>query len=435
MTAPKNRKEAVVPAKKQIQPGEKVPLKLNATERKLVVEDLTCLDRNYVEIIRNTPTGKPVMMTLDDLDDFGGYIAAEANHCDDQKKEKKLDAVFEKVQRLLDSYTDEAAPQTMKVEDARRKKAFSDQAVQIAEFAAKALVSAQQLRIKTKPLDEFLLAPGQREVLLPLPSLSKTIKNKVAKEKPLTVAEVASMTMALAEEMPDGDGQTQVAMLLVARHLMDGLQDGITRLGEAKLSKQPKSKAATGKLLQFKITLLGIEPPIWRRIQVHDCSLDKLHEHIQTAMGWTNSHLHQFEIKGERYGDPGLLDDGFDEFDCEDSTTTMLSEILPKTGKRFAFKYEYDFGDGWEHEVLYEGSPPAEKGKKYPLCLEGARSCPPEDVGGVWGYATFLQAKDDPSHEDHELYAEWCPDFDPEAFDPKRATRAMKTGLPDWRTM
>ena len=135
-----------MPTRKQIQPGETVPLKLTATERKLVLEDLMCLDEECEQIIRDTPLGKPVMMTLGDLDDFGGYIAAEANHCDDKKKEKKLDAVFEKVQQLLEKYTDEEPPQTLKIEDARKDKVISDQAVQIAEFAAKALVAAEQLR-------------------------------------------------------------------------------------------------------------------------------------------------------------------------------------------------------------------------------------------------------------------------------------------------
>jgi hypothetical protein len=109
-----------MPAKKQIQPGEKVPLKLTATERKLVLEDLMCLDDNYERIIRETPTGKPVMMTLDDLDNFGGYIAAEANHCDDKKKEMKLDAVFEKIQSVMDRYTDEEPPKTIRIEEAGR---------------------------------------------------------------------------------------------------------------------------------------------------------------------------------------------------------------------------------------------------------------------------------------------------------------------------
>ena len=201
---------------------------------------------------------------------------------------------------------------------------------------------------------------------------------------------------------------------------------------------QPGRKAAetTGEIYQFKVTLLGAKPPIWRRIQVQDCTLDQLHEHIQTAMGWTNSHLHQFDIKGERYGDPELLGDGYDEFECVDSTKTLFSATLPKTGKRFAFKYEYDFGDGWEHELLFEGSPPLDPRAKYPLCLEGERACPPEDCGGVWGYADFLEAIRNPNHEEHESMLEWIGGrFDPEKFDAKQATKEMKKGLPDWRSM
>ena len=95
-------------------------------------------------------------------------------------------------------------------------------------------------------------------------------------------------------------------------------------------------------------------------------------------MGWTNSHLHQFEIKGKRYGDPELIVDGFDDSNCVDSTRTRISKILPKTGKRFSFTYEYDFGDGWDHEILFEGCPQKEPRKKYPLCIEGERACLPD---------------------------------------------------------
>jgi hypothetical protein len=187
------------------------------------------------------------------------------------------------------------------------------------------------------------------------------------------------------------------------------------------------------RLYQFKITLLESNPPIWRRIQVKNCTLDKLHEHIQTAMGWTNSHLHQFKINGELYGDPELLDDGFEDFDCVDSTITKISEIVPKEGKRFAFVYEYDFGDGWDHEILFEGCLRAEKGGRYPRCVEGERCCPPEDVGGVWGYSEFLEALADPKHEQHDEFVEWAGPFDPEEFDAVRSTKKMRRGLPDWR--
>ena len=231
-----------------------------------------------------------------------------------------------------------------------------------------------------------------------------------------------------------GEPLKRLNLLLIAKKLTVCLQTNVVPVLPVK-SKAKKLKP-TQCLYQFKITLLGAKPPIWRRIQVRDCTLDKLHEHIQTAMGWTNSHLHQFEIKGERYGDPELLDDGFEDFECVDSTKTLLSAILPKTGKRFAFKYEYDFGDGWEHEVLFEGSPPVDPKAKYPLCLEGERACPPEDVGGVGGYADFLEAIRDKNHEEREAMFEWASGwFDPEEFDPAMATKSMKKGLPDWRSM
>jgi hypothetical protein len=188
-------------------------------------------------------------------------------------------------------------------------------------------------------------------------------------------------------------------------------------------------------IYQFKITLLDIKPPIWRRIQVPDGTLDELHEHIQTAMGWTNSHLHQFLIRGQRYGDPELLNDGFDDDDdLIDATEVRLSQLLEKKRRAFRFSYEYDFGDGWQHEIVYEGASPAEPRVRYPRCIEGARACPPDDCGGPWGYGDFLQAIRDPKHEDHETMLEWIGGaFDPEKFSPAVATKDMNRGLPNWR--
>ncbi|MDZ4687852.1 MAG: plasmid pRiA4b ORF-3 family protein [Planctomycetaceae bacterium] len=319
---------------------------------------------------------------------------------------------------------------------AKKAKLLAENAVQLATFGAQALVTAESLRIKTKPLDHFTLSPAQRDILLDVPDISKVIKNKLAKgNSSFTVAEVASMTMALAEVLTEGDPRKQIAVLNVAKHLVDRLQAGIAGLGEIELSKakEPKAKADPSTVYQFKITLIDSKPPIWRRIQVADCTLDKLHEHIQTAMGWTNSHLHQFEIFEKRYGNPELLDDGFDGFTSVDSTKTKLSQIVPNAGKRFRFTYEYDFGDGWAHEILFEGTPKKELGTKSPLCLEGERACPPEDVGGMGGFYDFLEALADPEHERHDEFMEWGGGFDPKEFDAKQATKAMTKGLPDWR--
>ncbi len=193
---------------------------------------------------------------------------------------------------------------------------------------------------------------------------------------------------------------------------------------------------ARDRVYQFKITLKVVEPPIWRRIQTRDCTLDKLHERIQTAMGWTNSHLHQFEINGVVYGDPELLYEGWeDEEPPVDSLETRISQVVPKDGKPFRFDYEYDFGDGWEHEILFEGCLCAEKGVRYPLCVEGERACPPEDVGGPPGYEEYLESLSNPDHEEWEETSDWRGPFRPEHFDVPAATKAMRRGLPNWRKM
>jgi hypothetical protein len=212
------------------------------------------------------------------------------------------------------------------------------------------------------------------------------------------------------------------------RHVVEAVKHALE--GSKGLGAIPPSE----RVYQFKITLQDSKPRIWRRIQVKDCTLDKLHEYIQTAMGWTNSHLHHFRIDGKLYGDPMLMAENFFDMDYADSTVTRVSEILPPSGKRFRFEYEYDFGDSWYHEVLFEGCPRAEPGRRYPICVEGARACPPEDVGGVWGYSGFVEAIADPGHEEHESYLEWVGgSFDPEEFDPAKATREMRRGLPNWR--
>jgi len=156
-------------------------------------------------------------------------------------------------------------------------------------------------------------------------------------------------------------------------------------------------------IYQFKITLLDVLPLVWRRIQVRNCSLDSFHEHIQNAMGWADTHPHHFVIDGILYGSQLVLGDTFTERRYWRTSTTDLSAVLPKNGSRFQFEYEYDFESSWRHEILFEGCPPAGEAHRYPLCVEGQRACPPEDVGGPAGYADFLRViadPDDPRHLD-----------------------------------
>lgn len=205
------------------------------------------------------------------------------------------------------------------------------------------------------------------------------------------------------------------------------LLDSLSEEPAAPKRKRPTDSAEL--LFQFKVTLLDIKPPIWRRIQIEDGTLENLHLAIQGAFGWWNYHLHQFIIDRKRFGP--LPDDGFDfGLDMADETQVRLSEVLPKSGRRTRWEYEYDFGDGWRHEILFEGYPPREKRRRYPLCLEGARACPPEDSGGPWGYAGYLLAMADPDHERHDELMEWRGPFDSESFDPKKATKQMREWNP-----
>jgi hypothetical protein len=192
-------------------------------------------------------------------------------------------------------------PKTPKNENAKKAKIRTDQIVEIPEWIRKALVIVEEVGLKDKPLRHFWLSPAQRDVLLLAPTTPQKVKEKLAKAKPVfTIGQVANMAMILLESLSDGSSQNQAAVLLVVKHLLERLQEEVTGLAksEAAKSKKPKTKIPAGAVFQFKIMLLGIEPPIWRRIQTKDCTLDKLHEHIQTAMGWTNSHLHLFKIGG-----------------------------------------------------------------------------------------------------------------------------------------
>jgi hypothetical protein len=283
-------------------------------------------------------------------------------------------------------------------------------------------VAASQQRYPVK------LTPAQRKVIAEIvPELADRLKldENAQRTIALTPAELKLIQKnAAANVRRTGTGMKRHSL----RHVTDLTGQALDR------SQGIGAIPAADRLYQFKISLKDAHPPIWRRIQVKDGTLDKLHEHIQTAMGWTNSHLHRFQIADKEYGDPDLLNDSFDEYEFEDSTSTKISDILPKSGKRLRFLYEYDFGDGWMHEVVFEGTTRAEPGSRYPVCVAGARACPPEDVGGTSGYDEYRAAMAEPDHERHEEFMGWRGRFDPEAFDPATATKRMRRGLPDWRS-
>jgi hypothetical protein len=158
----------------------------------------------------------------------------------------------------------------------------------------------------------------------------------------------------------------------------------------------PKRASGPATVYQLKITLKDVKPPVWRRIQVENCSLARLHGVIQACMGWSNCHLYAFELDGEEYGDdPDLLD----------ARSLKLGRIV----------------------VTIEKVLPAEPGTSYPRCIDGKRACPPEDCGGAYGYENLLETVRNASHPEYEQMLEWVGgSFDPDAFDIEGANRRLR---------
>jgi hypothetical protein len=174
-------------------------------------------------------------------------------------------------------------------------------------------------------------------------------------------------------------------------------------------------------IYQLRIVLTELCPPVWRRVLVPGgYTLDRLHRVIQYAVGWLDLHLHSFEIGGQQFGQP----DPVGELPVRDELDTRLDAVA---GKGDLFRYTYDFGDWWEHEVTVEDVVSAEPDERYPACLDGVGAGPPEDVGGAAGYAELLAALADPDHPRREPLLAWLGrDHDPEAFDPELATTLLR---------
>lgn len=173
-------------------------------------------------------------------------------------------------------------------------------------------------------------------------------------------------------------------------------------------------------LYQFKVTLHGVSPQIWRRIQVwEDYTLDQLHRVLQVAMGWENYHLYEFRIGGAMYRDPHPEN----EPEILNAKRTRLCNVLSGGAE---FEYIYDFGDYWQHDLVLESVLLPSPDSLYPRCVAGERSCPPEDIGGTGGYEDYLQAMADPEHEQHEDMMAWRGPFDPEAFSTEEINRQLE---------
>lgn len=201
----------------------------------------------------------------------------------------------------------------------------------------------------------------------------------------------------------------------------------LTPLADWAMRRRFGEVASGDQVAQIKVTLRDLEAPVWRRLLVPaTIRLDRLDRVVQAAMGWTNSHLHMFTHHTGRYGVPDW------DLPLHDERAATLSDLASREGD--SFSYEYDFGDGWEHDILLEKLVPAEPGGRYPVCVAGEHACPPEDCGGTGGYAELIAILADPGNERHEDMLQWLGienghDFDPARFDVEEANRRLDAAV------
>lgn len=207
-------------------------------------------------------------------------------------------------------------------------------------------------------------------------------------------------------------------------------------LKENKKTKEKKPKtleaALTPQCFTLKISLQDIEPEIWRLVEVPSTlTLPQLHETIQTVMGWEDYHLHQFS-KGKTYymSEEQLEEQMSWSSNCVDYTDVAIGELLAR--KRSKICYEYDFGDGWEHDIILEAQRPYKANERPRIFLiDGANACPPEDCGGSSGYMALKDAMKNKRTKAYKEYVEWLGGpFDPQAFgDDKEEINEMMEGI------
>ena len=226
----------VPPKRTYITPGQKLEVDLTPAERKSILENLTLLPPEYEAMLKKVHPEQPLLLTLDDLEDFSGYVAAESNHTTNKKLQKVLDSAFEKMTALLDKFTDQEPPvqkttkkaQAAERQEDERQKAMSEQAVFLATWAAAVLRAAEQRGAKHKRLESFIPEHLDRVVLSTLPSVRPEIQQRMeAGKEEFTLAEVGGMLMAVAEELCGASAPQQVGMMMVAKSLMNAMQDWV----------------------------------------------------------------------------------------------------------------------------------------------------------------------------------------------------------------
>ena len=277
----------------------------------------------------------------------------------------------------------------------------------------------------TRELLELKLSEGQCRTILKYAELPAHLSERLAAN--LTVAKRTQFTLDELDELLDhletsvyrAKGNEKQKVLRIVEKVSELLGSTIDpdEMSEQRLPKQ------TNTVFQIKVTLMGIAPLIWRRIQTQDCTLVELHDLLQITMGWEFEHLYRFIIGGVKYADLGMAS----QDDAQDACDTNLSAILPGRESPTPVRLRVRLWGSMDASTGRGGTVPAEQGVKYPICVAGRRACPPEDCGGPRGYFDFVEAISNPNHRGHEQMLEWVGgEFDPERFDLESVNKKLR---------
>jgi hypothetical protein len=389
---------------------ETIGLELTLDERELILKyvntDVEILDR-----IRETPASEPVVsLSIDQWTTLRETVFDDLDGNREEEVETKLDALWRKlydfkedlVERGVIPDDDDEYDEYDEENDVSWERRTHEL---LALFADAVLGPANQPSTEDHeqvdtttpaPLFELNLAKGARALLHDLPGLSDSlverlgIKAKGSKLFQFSLEEVASIARAVSvrmEKVPRGNDQV---LDRLSEKILDLMRDCLSSSAfddpiRVYLARATGVPLGLDVIFQLRITLVGSNPPIWRRVAVPNITLAQLHNVIQNVMDWNDDHLHSFTIGRQTYA-------GGNRFRSNsaysDTTDVQISDVIVRENARFL--YTYDFGDTWEHEIAVESIYSPEKGRYYPICLAGARACPPEDCGGVLAYARIL---------------------------------------------
>jgi hypothetical protein len=409
-----------------------VDLRLPVPERDIIISSKHIADSALQDRIKNTPSREVISFTFDELEDLHRGLAFDANQTDEKKREKTIRKVLHKIEDFL-AEEDDFDETELTLDDFENDLPIPGSPQQLFDgiFGGDARGFAQA------PPCRVMLTAAHREALRSMDTLSLDIHKVVAIESqdelefdfsPRQVLVTSLAIKEVIDRLSDEEDKGLVQPCLeIAQRISDALLSVIEDTAELDAEQRYRqSQASPVKVAyQLKITLDGSKPPIWRRLLVADCTLDVLHQVIQIAMGWTNSHLHLFEYDEDRFSDPRFEPDWDDE--SYDETQVFLSQLIADGCEKL--RYWYDFGDDWWHTIKIEKTFQPKPTDKFPICVKGVGACPPEDCGGIWGYYEFLDAVGDPKHKRHDEFVEWAgEDYDPNHFDSEERNAALAHG-------